>query len=251
MKTKNKYVIVILLALLVSMEALMAIKENTTGSARKPVIVKNNNGLSTKTSAGGASNLPAWMNKFSDRLNLLGAPSGIGGGGAPIPNFNTPQTIASGQQQYRIKNDPQRQAGGYGYNVPNSSPISTSRGTFGQAQGQSVTVPSYITPRGSYGQAQQSQAADNIPVNPIVDGPVVDPQTQPGGYAFPYIDRGIKGQKSIIPYNGMTDPLGTGSGFGSRYGGNWGRGGGGGYGGYDGYSSLPAWYLNLVNWNIR
>jgi len=36
-----------------------------------------------------------------DKLNELGTPSGLGGGNAIVPNFNTPASIAQGQAQYQ------------------------------------------------------------------------------------------------------------------------------------------------------
>jgi hypothetical protein len=60
----------------------------------------------------------------------------------------------------------------------------------------------------------------------------------------------FKMMRDMYGYNGMLDPMadGGGGGFGTGYGGNW-QGGGGN--GYSNYSQLPAWYLNLVNWNYR
>lgn len=254
MKTKTKNVIIILLALLVSVEVLMAITGGSNNNTKKPTTsVKNGNGLGVKTNAGGANTIPSWARNIAG-----GVASNVGGVIGNNQNVRAGVATAAGLGNPNVRAG-MAGAGGGLMNVPavrqgvatvtglNNSNV---RAGLTGAGGGLLNVPVIRNALFNAAAGGAMQYNDTPEGTPIVDGPSPDPQTLPGGYAFPFIDRGINGQKSIIPYNGMTNPLTSGGGFGTRYGGNWGGGGGGGYGGYDN-SYLPAWYLNLVNWNIR
>ena len=251
---------------------------------RPPAWLGNTTGNGGFGQAGAGGNATTLRDRWS-RLNELGTPSGIGGGSTPVPNFNTPASIAQGQQAYaQDHNIPAAiSAPTPGMNqIPawlrviqsriNNSPYLAPTGL----GGGNALVPNFNTPT-SIAQGQDDgnvynpallgitpQGTPTMGVNSFI-GQGGDAVRGPNQQAYtPWMPAGVNtfigaGGQAVRGPMGQAVPVadaGGGIGFGTNYYGNWRKGGGGGGyggGGYSDYGDAPAWmnpYMNLysLNW---
>lgn len=218
------------------------------------------------------------------------APTSMGGN-APIPNFNTPQSIAQGQQTYAQNNNiPRAVAAPTPGQFQTPAWISTIQNRLNNSPfirptslgGGNAIVPNFYDPtndgnqRNPDEQGVTTQGTPTQGVNSFI-GAGGDAVVGPNGFGYtPWAPSGVNtfvgagGQAVRGPQayptignfqsgdrnGGVVAGGGNGSGFGSSYGGNWRRGGGGGGGGGYGYDT-PAWlsndpaYMNLYSWNYK
>jgi len=195
--------------------------------ARRRVAVMDRTSLARDA----VTTVPAWMQTAQTALNSpnFGVTS-LGGGNAPVPNFNTPRSITQGQQNYQQNND------GNVYNNNESGVTPQGTPTFGTDSfigggGDAVIGPNQNAYTPWTPLTSTFLAANNQAVR----------YAEPMAYAQPNTGGGGSG--------------GSGYGFGTKYKGWGGGGGGGGWG--DGGGDRPAWlsndpqYMNLYSWNYK